>query len=294
MNRDSRVTSSIEVLAHAKINVALRVLARRDDGFHDVETLIVPVDLSDRVEVAAADRLEVSLSGPFADRVAGANLASRAVVAIAEREGREPTVRVRIDKRIPVGAGLGGGSADAAATLRATAALWGVPDDHASLVRLAAGLGSDVPALLHGGAVLASGRGERLTPIRAATSWWVVRPFGFQVRAADAYAWWDASGTSGADLGVGIAALEAGNVDALAESLANDLQGPVVEHHPEIGVTIAALLEGGGLGAIVTGSGPTVVALARDAEQAAAVAASVPGSFTVSGPPEAGSPSSPG
>jgi 4-diphosphocytidyl-2-C-methyl-D-erythritol kinase len=280
-----RVTGAV-VAAHAKINVMLRVLGRRDDGYHDVETLVLPVDLHDDVEVSPADRLEVELFGPYADRVAGDDeLAAAAVAALAARERREPAVRIRIDKRIPVGAGMGGGSADAAAALRAAAALWGLPDGPAALGPIAADIGSDVPALLHGGAALASGRGERVAPVHAATTVWAVHPFDLQVRAADAYRWWDESGAMGPDPGVAAAALEAGNVDVLGEAISNDLQPGVTSRHPEVGLAIEAFLEAGALGAVMTGSGPTVVALGRHLGHATTIAGSVPGSFVVVGPP---------
>ena len=283
-----RVSPSVRLAAHAKINVSLRVVATRRDGYHDIETLVLPVDLHDDVEVSSADAFEVSMEGPFAERVGAANLAADAVLALAAREGRDPSVRLTIHKRIPVGAGMGGGSADAAAALRAAAALWGLPDGPEALAPLAARLGSDVPALLWDEATFVSGRGERIARVQAAATAWAVRPFDLEIRARDAYAWWDERGTSGADPGVAVAALEAGNVEVLGEAIANDLQAPVAAWHPEVLEVIEAFLTAGAVGAIMTGSGPTVVALGRHLGHAATLAGAVPGAFVATGPPRAG------
>ena len=207
--------------AHAKINVFLRVLRRRDDGFHDIETVVLPISLHDVVtaEVAEAGHVSVQVDGDGAltSRLPGSiedNLAGRAIVAMAERAGPSEGASVLLDKRIPVAAGLGGGSADAAATVLALRELWHCDLDAESMTALAAVLGSDVPALLAEEPVLAEGRGERLTPVHAATTWWVLRPLGLEVSAAEAYGWWDEAPTTGPDAGVLIAALETGDVRA--------------------------------------------------------------------------------
>src|SRR5207342_2840221 len=109
--------------------------------------------------------------------------------------------RITVDKRIPVAAGLGGGSADAAATILALDQLHGSALGPDALLEAAAAVGSDVPALLLGGAVFGEGRGERVVPVHAVSTHWVVRPFPIAVRAADAYAWWDAEPRTGPDAG---------------------------------------------------------------------------------------------
>ncbi len=276
--------------AHAKLNVFLRVLGRRDDGFHDIESVILPLDLHDLVTVEAIEGdLEVVVTGPRAEELDGAggeSLVARAATAWAGAVGRDgPAARITLDKRIPVAAGLGGGSSDAAATLQALDACFGSRLSEEALREAAAGLGSDVPALLSDEPSYVLGRGDRPTSVHAVTTQWVVVPHGFSVSVADAYAWWDETGTTGHDPGALVAAFEAGNNDLLGPAAYNDLQGPVVARHPEIGETIAALEEAGALGALMSGSGPTVVALARHLGHADTLAAAVPGSFVAVGPP---------
>jgi 4-diphosphocytidyl-2-C-methyl-D-erythritol kinase len=277
--------------AHAKINVFLRVLGRRRDGYHDVESLILPVSLHDRVHVRDAPGLTVQWTDLHA-RVMPAhlpageeNLAARAAGKIQSAAGvPDRGAAIEIEKHIPVAAGLGGGSADAAATLLALNDLWGCSLDAETLAGVGARLGSDVPALLAGVPLLARGRGDDLVPVHYQPTTWVIRPFEFGVRAADAYAWWDEDGATGPDPGALIAAFETGNLELLGDALFDDLQSPVSSRYPEIARTAELLIEAGALGAVMSGSGPTVVALVRTIE-ADAIAASVPGSFVVTGPP---------
>ena len=154
------------------------------------------------------------------------------------------------------------------------------------LVRLAAQIGSDVPALLLGEPAYCRGRGEVVEPVLLQTTTWVVKPFAFGVSSADAYGWWDDAAATGPDPGALIAAAEAGNNELLGSALFNDLEGPVAAHHPEISETIAAFIEAGARGALMSGSGPTVVALCSFAS-AQDVADAVPGSFVVDAPPRA-------
>jgi 4-diphosphocytidyl-2-C-methyl-D-erythritol kinase len=279
--------------AHAKLNVFLRVLGRRDDGFHDLETVVLPLSLHDVVTAeATADPLEVRMvlhgAAPFDALEQRDNIVTAAaerLAATAFAADRHPGVRVTVGKSIPFAAGLGGGSADAAAALLALNDLWGCGLDADRLASVAAQVGSDVPAMLAGEPVLARGRGDRLVPVHAATTWWVLRPFAFGVSAPDAYSWWDDAPVTGHDPGVLIAALETGDVELLGPSIYNDLQPGVVARHAEIGEVIGAFLDAGALGAVMSGSGPTVAAIARHFGHADALAAAVPGSIVVSGPP---------
>ena len=282
--------TALQMAAHAKLNVFLRVLGRRDDGYHDVETLLLPISLADDVTVEPADELTLSLEGPAAERVPaddtnlGAPSRSRAWPprpAARDHSG----ARISIDKRIPVAAGLGGGSADAAATLLLLDELWAVGWGRDGLARLAGEVGSDVPALLLGEPAYAEGRGERVSPVLVQSTTWVVKPFAFGVSSADAYAWWDEGAATGPDAGALIAAAEAGNNALLGSALYNDLQGPVAARHPEIAQTIEAFIEAGAEGAVMSGSGPTVVALCPFAT-APDIARAVPGSIVVDAPPE--------
>jgi 4-diphosphocytidyl-2-C-methyl-D-erythritol kinase len=283
--------TTIRRRAHAKLNVFLRVLGRRPDGFHDIETLILPLELHDVVEVRLADAIEVDVHGPRADELAdagGEGLAGTAARALADAcgDGHAHGARVSIDKHIPVAAGLGGGSADAAATLLALRELWSCGIDDERLAAIAADVGSDVPGLLLGEPVFCAGRGEQVHVAHAQTTNWVVRPLPFAIRAADAYSWWDDDEEqTGPDPGALVAAVEAGNDELTGDALENDLQPSVVRRHPEVGDAIDAFVEAGALGAIMCGSGPTVVALARHLGHADRLAGAVDGSFVTSGPP---------
>jgi 4-diphosphocytidyl-2-C-methyl-D-erythritol kinase len=275
--------------APAKINVFLRVLAAREDGYHDVESLVVPISLADRVTVQAQERLDVEVreteaAGALA--TGGLNLALVAALALADVCPEGGGARIEIEKRIPVAGGLGGGSADAAATLLALNELWGCELDLATLVDVAERIGSDVPAMLAGGAVLVGGRGELLTPAEAAPRWWVVVSPGFGVRSPDAYRWWDEDrGSTGPDPQALLRAAAAGDAEALGPLLFNDLEPPVSRRHQEIAEAKARLLEAGALGAVMTGSGSSVVGLARDPADAERVAAAIEGAIVASGPP---------
>jgi 4-diphosphocytidyl-2-C-methyl-D-erythritol kinase len=281
--------------AHAKLNVFLRVLGARDDGFHDLESVVVPISLHDVVSVETGDggpaSVVMDVHGDWASEPVGerGNLASSAaelfLAGVFPDLGDRPAPRVTIGKWIPIAAGLGGGSADAAATLHALNELFACGWSSDELAELGIEVGSDVPAMLAGEPVLMTGRGERLVPVHAATTWWVVRPFRFPVAAADAYRWWDETPVTGPDPGVLIAALETGDVRLLGDALFNDLQPAVVARHPEIGEAISAFIDAGALGATMSGSGPTVAALASHVGHAGSLAAAVPGSIVVSGPP---------
>jgi 4-diphosphocytidyl-2-C-methyl-D-erythritol kinase len=276
--------------AHAKINVFLRILKRRDDGYHALESLIVPLELHDLVSVTSADTLTLDITGERAGEVPPGddNLsmkAARALTEAADLGSEGPGATLRIRKRIPVAAGMGGGSADAAATLRALNELWRCGLDEAALSEVALGIGSDVPALICGEPVVAEGRGEHVARVHVPSMSWVIRPFPFGVSTPDAFAWWDAGGGTGPDPGAVVAAAEAGNAEVLGLSLFNDLQGPVSARHPEIAEAISIFEEAGALGAVMTGSGPTVVALARHLGHASSLVEAVPGSFVTSGPP---------
>jgi 4-diphosphocytidyl-2-C-methyl-D-erythritol kinase len=278
----------VAVRAHAKLNVFLRVLGRRPDGFHDLESLVLPLELHDLVTVSRADDLTLRVRGERAHHVPTdeGNLVMRAARALADAAGiAAPGATIEIDKRIPVAAGMGGGSADAAAALRCLDDLWSCGLTGDALAEVGARVGSDVPALMSGGPVHVGGRGERVDPVHLQGSIWVVKPFPFQVVTPRAFAWWDEDGTTGPDPGALIAAAETGNTSLLGSALFNDLQGPVAARHPVIAATIEAFTEAGAAGAVMTGSGPTVVALAAHLGEAERLASAVPGSIVTAGPP---------
>jgi len=279
----------IRVLAHAKINVFLRVLRRREDGYHEIQSLVCPISLADEVRVRPADRLRVEVGGRTS-AVGGLNLALVAALALAEGCPDAGGALVEIDKRIPVAGGLGGGSADAAAALRALNDLWGCGVDAAALERVAERIGSDVPAMLRDEPLLIGGRGERLVPAEVRTCHWALVRFGFGVRSPDAYRWWDMDGErTGPDPEPLLTVASTGDTEALGAHLFNDLEAPVFSRHPELGAAKQRLLEAGALGAVMSGSGSSVLGLARDEAHALELA----GGFedaepVVSPPPDAG------
>jgi 4-diphosphocytidyl-2-C-methyl-D-erythritol kinase len=271
--------------ARAKINVFLRVLGAREDGYHELESLVVPISLSDVVTVEPAEALRVEVDG--APELAtggpgGLNLALVAALALADACPEAAGALIRIQKRIPVAGGLGGGSADAAATLHALNELWGCDVDPLTLAGMGEHIGSDVPAMLIGEPVLMTGRGERLAPAACAVLHWALVDLGFGVRSPDAYRWWDEDGgRTGPDPDALLAAAAAGDPAALGPLLFNDLEAPVVARHPTIGEAKARLLAAGALGAVMSGSGSSVVGLARDEDHSRALAATVEGTPVV-------------
>ena len=272
--------------AHAKVNLFLRVLSTREDGYHEIESLVVPISLADRVVVRPAEELRVEIVGEPALSPGGINLALVAALALADACAEAGGALVEIEKRIPVAGGLGGGSADAAATLLALNELWWCEVDAATLEQIGERIGSDVPAMLSRESVLMAGRGERLAPAEVPPFHWVLVRLGFGVRSPDAYRWWDEDGAgTGPDPDALLAAATAGDAEALGPLLFNDLERPVAVRHPEIGEATRGLIESGALGAIMSGSGSSVIGLARDEAHARELAAGFDGAEPVVGPP---------
>ena len=248
--------------AHAKINLELRVLGRRPDGYHELRTIFQSLALHDSLVYRArrgAFTIETSDPGVPGDRT---NLVWRAAQALWSAAGRAGDVRgvhVSIDKRVPPKAGLGGGSSDAAATLVALDALWRTRMGPAALARLAASLGADVAYFLMGGTALGLGRGERLYPLPDLPSMGavIVHP-GFGVGTPDAYRWY-AAGRPG-EPRTHAQALAVAWLPGPLE-MGNDLEGPVMARHPEIAEIRRAILRGGAEVALMSGSGSAVFGL---------------------------------
>ncbi|MFJ6797800.1 4-(cytidine 5'-diphospho)-2-C-methyl-D-erythritol kinase [Streptomyces sp. NPDC091268] len=278
---------SVTVRVPAKVNVQLAVGAARADGFHDLANVFLAVSLYDEVTVTPADALRVTCSGPDADQVPldRTNLAARAAEILAARGGFAPAVHLHIAKSIPVAGGMAGGSADGAAALLACDTLWGLGTARAELLDICAELGSDVPFSLVGGAALGTGRGEVLTPLPAGEFHWVfaVADGGLSTPAVfrefDRLAEGRAIPVPQASPAL-TAALASGDADALAATLANDLQPAALSLRPGLADTLAAGTEAGALAALVSGSGPTTAFLCRDPESAGKVAAALAASGT--------------
>jgi 4-diphosphocytidyl-2-C-methyl-D-erythritol kinase len=244
-------------LAPAKVNLVLRVGALRPDGYHDLLSLMVPLDLADRVRVQVSARAgEVSCRVPGRPELDGPhNLGARAALAFRERFGIRQGVRILIEKRIPVTAGLGGGSSDAAAVLRCLARAFGIRD-RAALAELGLSIGSDVPFFLGRGAAWARGRGERLTPALVPPQDLVLvypRDASLAIRAGEAYRWLDGSRQDPT------AVRSLGRPSGYRPArLGNDLQAPCVAHRPALAPLLGRLVGAGASAAIMSGSGPTV------------------------------------
>ncbi len=250
------------------MNLALEVLGRRADGYHEIATVMQAVELSDRVVLEDVDALELRTAAPGVPTDAS-NLALRAAMTLREAAGIHRGVRVTLDKRIPVAAGLGGGSTDAAAVLLGLNRLWRLRWPLARLAEVAVMLGMDVPFFLRGGAALATGRGETLDRMRGIALALVLVNPRYASSTAEAYGrLTPAMYSDGARARATASALRARRVERVARSLYNALEGAVGPLQPEIGRMKAALLAGGALGALMSGSGPTVFGIARSLDHA--------------------------
>ncbi len=263
----------IRVAAHAKVNLYLHVVGRRADGYHLLDSLAVFVDLNDTLVVAPADDLALAIGGPFADALAGEgdNLVLSAARALANAHGREARARLTLIKRIPVSAGIGGGSADAAAALRALSELWSVaiPDD------LPLKLGADVPVCLAGRPLFMSGIGETLHPAPPLPPAFLllVNP-GVAVATKDVFR--ARSGAFSPAAAFGEAPRDAAHMAGILRGRGNDLTAAAAVLAPAIreAERLVAATEGCLL-ARMSGSGATVFGLYAGADEAAKAAASI-------------------
>ena len=166
------INNLMEIKAYAKINLTLEVLGRRPDGYHEVRTVLQTIDLKDILNITPASHLKVECSVPGLDNED--NLVWKAASALRTATGCNKGAKIHLEKHIPVGMGLGGGSSDAAATLKALNSLWGIQMDDTGLQSIAASLGSDVPFFLKGGTALGEGRGEIMTDLHPLPQLWMV------------------------------------------------------------------------------------------------------------------------
>lgn len=265
----------LKARALAKINLLLRIVGVRADRYHELRTVFQSIELHDTLTFRRT-------RGPFAIECddpacppGRTNLVWRAAARVWSASGRRGAPRdvvVHIDKRIPVGAGLGGGSSDAAAALRALGALWRV--DEGRLRNIATSLGADVPYFFEGGTVLGLERGDLLFPLMDHPSTWVTLAIpSFSVSTKDAYGWFDEAGRKR-----GRTPFSALRARKRGTTPSNDLQRPVAAHHPEITRLVNALKRQRALAASMSGSGSAVYGLFErrgDAERAARAPAHV-------------------
>lgn len=250
--------------APAKINLMLDVLHKRADGFHEVEMIMTMVDLADRLELSELKRDSIIISSqagyiPLDEK----NLAFQAARLIKDRYNVRSGVHIHLDKRIPVAAGLAGGSSDAAATLRGLNRLWRLGIPAQELQELGAELGSDVPFCVTGGTALATGRGERLTQIASPPQCWVVlaKP-PINVSTAEVYGRVRANNIAVHPSALRMQqAIEAGDFSAVCAGLGNVLEDVTLKLHPEVQQLKEAMIKLGADGVLMSGSGPTVFGL---------------------------------
>lgn len=273
-------TAAVSIRAHGKINLDLRVLGTRPDGFHELRTVFQAIALHDTIRC-------VPRPGPFAIECATAgvpldhtNLIWRAAATLwrsLRRSGHVRDIVVQVDKQIPLQAGLGGGSADAAATLVALTRLWRIPVKPSQLTDIAAHIGSDVPFFLSGGTALGLGRGEEIYPLADLPPHSIVLLIpGFGVSTSEAYGWYDS------ERELSRAPREPQHVPgpwpSRAAQMINDLEAPIAHHHPEIDQMKAALRRAGALAASMSGSGSTVFGLFQKRRDAIAAEERLKGS----------------
>ncbi|MCY9517286.1 4-(cytidine 5'-diphospho)-2-C-methyl-D-erythritol kinase [Paenibacillus apiarius] len=250
--------------APAKINLLLDVLRKREDGYHDVEMVMTMVDLADRLEMDELPRDTIIISSqagyiPLDEK----NLAFQAAKLIKERYEVKQGVYIHLDKKIPVAAGLAGGSSDAAATLRGLNRLWRLGISDEELQRLGAELGSDVPFCVTGGTAIARGRGEKLEMIENPPQCWVVlaKP-PINVSTADVYGRLRAQHIQEHPSLAGmLQAIQGQDFHALCESLGNVLEDVTLPMHPQVQQLKETMEKLGAEGVLMSGSGPTVFGL---------------------------------
>ena len=274
LSKRSGASRRIVLHASAKVNLVLEVLGKRDDGYHELATVMQAVDLFDRLALEDSDAIELRTSDSIpTDRT---NLAVRAAEALGRAAGVDRGVRIKLDKRIPVAAGLGGGSTDAAAVLVGLNRLWKLRWPVRKLADVAVEIGMDVPFFLCGGPALGTGRGELLEPIDGMSLALVLVNPGFPVPTAEAYrAVTSASYTDGRRARTVAEALARGRRAGVARDLYNALEAAVTPTHPEIARIKAALVAAGALGASMSGSGATVIGVARSMDHARQIQARV-------------------
>lgn len=250
--------------APAKINLLLDVLRKRDDGFHEVEMIMTMVDLADRLEMEELPRDQIVLTSqvgfiPLDEK----NLAFQAAKLLKERYDVRRGVYIHLDKRIPVAAGLAGGSSDAAATLKGLNKLWGLGLSVAELELLGAELGSDVPFCVRGGTAIARGRGEKLESISPPPQCWVIlaKP-PINVSTADVYGKLRASQIAKhPSVPRMLDAIARQSFPDMCEELGNVLEDVTLDRYPEVRQIKDCMIKLGADGVLMSGSGPTVFGL---------------------------------
>lgn len=284
----SLVVRSVTVRAPAKVNLQLGVGALRSDGYHELVTVFQALSIFDEVTVQdgiPGSGIRLVVEGAAIDDIplGAENLAYQAAVALADYADVVADILISIKKEIPLAGGMAGGSADAAATLVACDALWRTGLGREELDKLAARLGSDVNFALHGGTAIGTGRGEQLSPALISGQFhWVIATFKQGLSTPEMYRALDdfrlGSKVAAPEVSEALmAGLRRGDARAVGAALFNDLELVAVAARPELDLVLEAGRDYGALGAIVSGSGPSCIFLAKDNEHALDIAAALTG-----------------
>ena len=261
--------------AFAKINWSLDIIGIREDGYHLMDMIMQPVSLADEIVLTPADNLEITTDGYPRSRADKTNLAMRAALELKGSAGYSGGVRIHVHKRIPMGAGLGGGSADAAAVLCGLNRLWDLGLTGDELEKTGLRLGADVPFMIRGGLARVRGIGELIEPRPCRNNYWMLifQPCrGLSTR--DIFASWNPECVRHPDTESALAALENGNLMQLSESIGNVLEPVSASRCPEIGEAVRSLVSAGARLAAMTGSGSAVFGVfssRAEAQRAAAI-----------------------
>jgi 4-diphosphocytidyl-2-C-methyl-D-erythritol kinase len=284
----SRMRESIRIRCPAKVNLFLRVLGKREDGYHEVENVMQTVTLFDELRIR---KQTVGVKLTCSDSELGEhpedNLAFQAAELFLDSGYGSNGVHLELWKKIPIAAGLGGGSSDGACCLLALNELFGSDLSAETLRCLAAKLGSDAPFFIEGGTALCTGRGEIIQPLRGSPRFTaiLVTP-DRHLRASEVYESLGPSDFAGPEADVMLRAMEEGNLERVCSALFNGLEGAVLRKAPELAPLKRSLEEGGSMGTVVSGSGPTIVGIFAYKENAEVAL----GRLRASPPPEIGHP----
>ena len=260
----------MKVEAFAKVNLTLEVFGKRADGYHALRSVVMPVSLSDTLDIETTDDGSITSDTGYDDDlcVKAARVLRQCQDVRHETKDVRLGAAIRVTKRIPAGGGLGGGSADAAAVLRALNELWILDLSREELAEVGAQVGSDVPALVMGGPVVMEGRGEKVSPLsdlQPSTFNLVLVNPGVHSSTKEVYAACEARPLDGENATEKmVAALRAGDLGKIAVALMNDLQPPAVRQHPEIADALVSLRTAGVVGAMMSGSGSSVFGLVEN------------------------------
>jgi len=264
--------NEIKINSYSKINLTLNILARREDGYHEIETIMQSINLTDKVIITEEkEGIEIKCNHPQVP-VDNQSLAYRSAEKILKKFGIERGVKIEIDKKIPLASGMAGGSANSATILVGINKLFNLNLSNKDLRKIGEELGMDVPFCIQNGTALAYQRGEKITPLPPINPplWIIVINPGFKISTQWAYNNLDLKEGKGGknNTKAMIAVLKEGRPREIAKNLFNYFETLIIKKYPEIGSVKDRLINEGALGAIMSGSGPTVFGIAQNKEKA--------------------------